>query len=458
MMTGKEGSATMRLVEIHPARRGIGGTGRLPYSKPHMQRAILLSLLTNAPSIIVNPAWSSEAEKLFTAARQFGLDVLHDEAGKLIVSGVGRSLRAGRAPVPVAGSAFNFRTLAALACLSSHETVIEGDTSMFARPVREHMGFIGDLGGRFEDVSDSRRLRVRIHGSRRLGGRTTVDTRHSSQVLTAVLLVAPLARRAIRVDCTDDPVGQGYVDLTLQMMREQGAVVEQDGRSFTISPSAYQSRIHRVASDFTALSYLAGAVATADHGEIAVAGYQRSSLSSEAEFFEVLEALGVRAEHDRVSGELRLRRTSPGTASIEIDGGNIPTVVPTLAAIAPFVEAKVTLRNAAQVNNHKCPRISVMIGELRRMGCAIEPTYGADGEVDGFATAGRQAPAGGVTVDSHGDHRIFLSLATAALGARRPTSIEGVQHLHASFPDYLEVMEGLGVRVVTGHTRVQVAN
>ncbi|MEV5483335.1 MULTISPECIES: hypothetical protein [Streptomyces] len=42
-----------------------------------------------------------------------------------------------------------------------------------------------------------------MRGSRRLGGTTTVDTRHSSQVLTSVLLVAPLADKAVRIRCTD---------------------------------------------------------------------------------------------------------------------------------------------------------------------------------------------------------------------------------------------------------------
>lgn len=437
----------MSTVLIHPLGRPLRGEARIPRSKPHTQRAILLSLLTNAPSSIVHPDWSSESQGLFGAAHRFGLDVTDDDAMRLMVTGAGRSLSQPAVPVRTAGSAFNFRTTAALACLVSGETIIEGNSSMRARPVIRYLNFVDDLGARMEDISDSEHLRVRIHGTRQLGGATFVDTRQSSQVLTAALLIAPLAGFPVRIHCDDGGlVGEGYVDLTLDMMREQGAVVAREANSFVIAPSVYQSRLHLIPSDFTALSYLAGAVAVASEGHVTIVDYRPSSLSSEKESMAALRLLGIDVCYDPVARQLHIRRTAPEADSVEIDGRNIPTIVPALAAIAPFVEAKVTVRNAAHVNNHKCRRVSVMIEELNRMGCQIAAVYRGDGMVDGFSATGRQHPPGGVPLDSHGDHRIFMSLAAAALGARSATHVDGAQHLRASFPDYLDVMAHIGVR------------
>ncbi|MEJ8647136.1 hypothetical protein WKI65_03375 [Streptomyces sp. MS1.AVA.3] len=444
----------MGTTSISPATGGIAGTARIPQSKPHMQRALLLSLLANAPSAIVRPAWSSEARSLFESVQEFGLNISHHDTHMLGVSGVGKSLSAKTAKVSVVGSAFNFRTMAAVASLSPGETVLEGNASMLSRPVREFLSFIPELGGTVDDISDTAHLRVRVQGGRRIGGTTTVDTRHSSQVLTSVLLVAPLADEAVRIRCTDPgPVGEGYVDLTLAMMREQGAHVERDGSAFLVRPSAYGSRVHHLASDFTALSYLAGTVATARDGQLTIADYHPSMLSSESEFLSALDRLGIRTSYDPVQRSLYIDRTTPAAPHVEIDGRNIPTVVPTLAAVAPFIDAQVTLRNAAHVNNHKCRRVEVMVRELRQMGCAIDPTYDSVGRIDGFTAQGRQSPVGGTTVDSHGDHRIFLSLATAALGCRRPTAIDGVEHLHASFPDYLDALAGIGATVTGAPAR-----
>lgn len=437
----------MTTVLIHPLGRPVQGKARIPRSKPHMQRAIVLSLLTNAPSIIVHPDWSSESQGLYEAARQFGLVITDHDATRLVVTGAGRSLSRPETPVRTYGSAFGFRTTSAVACLVPGETIIEGDIAMRARPVIRYLNFISDLGARIEDISDTGHLRVRVHGSRRFGGSTVIDTRRSSQALTAALLIGPLADSPVRIQCEGDGlVGEGYVDLTLSMMREQGAMVVRAGDSFVVTPSAYHPRLHLIPSDFTALSYLAGTVAVAGDGQLTVVGYRPSELSSEKECMAVLRLLGIQVSYDPVARELHVQRTEPEAASLDIDGRNIPTVVPALAAIAPFVDADVTVRNAAHVNNHKCPRVSVMIEELNRMGCRISAIYRGDGAVDGFSATGRQRPPGGVRLSSHGDHRIFMSLAMAALGGRSATPVDGAQHLKTSFPGYLDAMTQIGVR------------
>jgi len=417
-----------------------------------MQRALLLSLLTNSPSIIANPAWSSEARNLLNAAQEFGMGVVHGDAGELRLSGIGRSARMDRTKITVNGSAFNFRTLAAVACLYPGETVIEGNASMLSRPVKDFLSFVTELGGTLSDISDVNHLRIRVGGSKRLGNAATVNTEHSSQVLSAVLLIAPLSDQPMLIRCTTAGlVSAGYVRLTESMMRAQGAHVEQEGLSYLVRPSVYRAHVHHLASDFTAMSYLAGVVAASPSAAITISDYYPSGFNSEREFLTVLDKLGIHTSYDPIQQTLYLKNGGPFRDVIEIDGSNIPTVVPTLAAIAPFIDARVTVRNVAHVNNHKCRRVDSMIHELGRMGCAIEATYDRDSRVDGFTTRGRQTPAGGVTLDSHGDHRIFLSLAAAALGARSSSRIQGAQHLHASFPNFLGELSALGVDLDMDH-------
>src|SRR6185437_11665221 len=166
------GGRGMSAVVIHPVDGSLHGEVRVPRSKPHMQRAIVLSLLTNAPSTIVNPAWSSESQGLYHAAQRFGMEVGNEDEAWVVITGAGRSLSKPEAPLWAAGSAFNFRTLVALACLVPAETVIEGNSSLRARPVIEYLNFVRDLGAWMEDISDKDHLRARVRGCRRLGGET----------------------------------------------------------------------------------------------------------------------------------------------------------------------------------------------------------------------------------------------------------------------------------------------
>jgi 3-phosphoshikimate 1-carboxyvinyltransferase len=432
----------MDMTIITPSTGALSGTVRVPSSKPHMQRATVFGLLTDGSSTIVRPAWYSETRSLFDAALSFGMTAAtpKDQPHTVHLYGVGRRL-GSRVPLWAEGSAFMFRTIAALACLSPTPTTIEGNASMLNRPVIEHLRFVQDLGGTLTDCSNTDRLRVRITGAQPLGGSTVIDTLHSSQVLTAVLLIAPLADRPVTVyGSSDGIVGEGYVDLTIAMMRDRGVVVERQDTVLAVKPGQYLRQVYRVPSDFTALSYIAAAVATAG-GTILVEDFLPSGSSSELEFMEAIERLGIRAAYDVINRRLMLSRSVPLAAAVEIDACNMPTVVPTLAAMAPYVDAAVTVRNVAHVNNHKCRRLQVMLQQLERLGCRVAPIYRRDGALDGFATRGRQSPDGGVRLNSHHDHRIFMSLAIAALGAKHPTSIEGVEHLDAGFPGFMGVMD-----------------
>ena len=143
---------------------------------------------------------------------------------------------------------------------------------------------------------------------------------------------------------------------------------------------------------------------------------------------------------------LRLRHGAPLQRHVEIDGSNIPTVIPALCTAACFADADVTLRNAGHVNNHKCQRLLVMVDQLRRMGCLVEPLFNRDGAMEGLRAPGRSQPSGGVELDSFRDHRIFGGLLAASLGAHNPVILDGAETVDAGFPGFIEAMTDLGAR------------
>ncbi len=428
---------------IRPTPALFGRT-RVPTSKPHMQRALILALLTEGTTELLCPSWSSETRRLLGAMKAFGLEVREEAPERLLLRGAGRELRAPQEPLHAGGSAFMFRTAAALAGLVRGTTIVEGDRAMKRRPVLQFLNFVTDLGAELEDLSDDLTLRVRIRGASSFGGRTTVDTAQSSQFLTSLLLISPLADTPVTIGVPDaSPVGEGYVDLTLAMMGRRGAVVVHGPDGYEVRRGAYRPAATTVPSDFTALSYLAGAALSVPRAEIAVEGYVPSEMSSEREFLAALRRLGLEQDYDPQARRLRLHRAQPVSAALEIDGRNIPTVIPALAGAAPFVESSVTIRGAGHINNHKCQRLYVVIDQLRRLGCDVEPLFTPEGGIDGLTTRGRQQPRGGASLESFGDHRVFAGLLIAALAAQEPTTIRGAEHLDAGFPGFLDTVQDL---------------
>jgi 3-phosphoshikimate 1-carboxyvinyltransferase len=337
-----------------------------------------------------------------------------------------------------------FRTVTALACLADGYTIIEGNKAMKNRPVLQFLSFVNDLGAEFENVSDPGALRIRLRGAKSFGGRTTVDASQSSQFLSSLLMVAPLADRPVEIGLLHThPVGESYIELTLDLMAKRNVAVRRDGFRYRIPQQAYEPVQMMIPSDLTALSYLSSCALVAREAEITVDNYILSEMNSENIFLNIARQLGLSLEYSTDKKELIISRAWPSEFDIDIDGRNIPTVITLLAGSAPFVEGSVTVKGAGHINNHKCQRLSVVIDQLRRMGCVIEPIFTPEGAVDGFATYGRQTPPGARELESFMDHRVFAGLYIASLGARAPTHIRGAEYLDDGYPNFLETVERL---------------
>jgi 3-phosphoshikimate 1-carboxyvinyltransferase len=85
-------------------------------------------------------------------------------------------------------------------------------------------------------------------------------------------------------------------------------------------------------------------------------------------------------------------------------------------------------------------RIGALISELRKLGAQIEE------QPDGFVIEG-PSPLHGAMVDSHGDHRLAMSLAIAGLIANGETAMLNAEAYRESFPNFVELMRTLGANM-----------
>jgi len=68
----------------------------------------------------------------------------------------------------------------------------------------------------------------------------------------------------------------------------------------------------------------------------------------------------------------------------------------------------------------------------------------------GFVIAG-PTRLHGAAVDSHGDHRLAMSLAVAGLIADGETTVTRAEACRESFPNFVDLMRGLGGAVHESH-------
>ena len=114
----------------------------------------------------------------------------------------------------------------------------------------------------------------------------------------------------------------------------------------------------------------------------------------------------------------------------EFDLNATPDALPVMAAAAACIPGETRLVNAPQARIKETDRITCMTAELRKMGADVEELP------DGMVIRGGKLH--GAEVEGHGDHRIVMALAVAALAAEGETVIYGSEAASVTYPDFVK--------------------
>jgi 3-phosphoshikimate 1-carboxyvinyltransferase len=163
-----------------------------------------------------------------------------------------------------------------------------------------------------------------------------------------------------------------------------------------------------------------------------------------AHLLDILMQMGLRisvTQLDEVHGELvgtlqvegeRLK----GTAITGADTAALIDELPVLAAIAPYTEQGIEVRDAKELRVKESDRIASIVINLRAMGAEVEERE------DGLRIPGGQTLRG-AELNSFGDHRVAMAFSIAALRAQGETLIRDSQCAAISYPEFFSALEGL---------------
>jgi 3-phosphoshikimate 1-carboxyvinyltransferase len=234
-------------------------------------------------------------------------------------------------------------------------------------------------------------------------------------------------------------VSAPYLQLTREILRSFGAITLEDAEAsvYRIQPCSLEKRRYEVEGDFSSAAYpAAGAILTG--GIVSVEGLRQDSQQGDRGFLDVLSAMGAEVKWHDKGFEIRAERPLAG---IDIDMSSLPDQVPTLAVLAPFAAGKTVIRNVRHLRIKESDRLAAMVRELGRLGAAIQER--TDGlEIEGSWADRSQVPTNKVEVETHGDHRVAMSMAICGLA--RPGVVIGTPEVVAkSYPSFWSDLEDL---------------
>ena len=245
----------------------------------------------------------------------------------------------------------------------------------------------------------------------------------SSQFVTGLLYALPLLEGDSRITLTTPLESRGYVDMTLEALERFGIRAEcPDGRTLRVpGGQTYRPCRAAVESDYSQAAFYYAANGLG--GQVEILGLNPRS-----------------AQGDRCIVPYHMQLCGPGEA--ELDVSQCPDLVPPLAAHAALRQGITRIVNAARLRIKESDRLTAVTQVLTALGADV--VEGADrltitGQPEGLA--------GGVTVDSHNDHRIAMMAAVAATRCAAPVTITGAECVAKSYPDFWEDYERLGGQI-----------
>lgn len=441
---------------VVPFTRPVSGPVEIPGSKSLTNRALLLAALCDRPVTLTGALFSDDTRLMAEALRRLGLDVHADETTHTIAVANQSNAFKSAAPVDIfvglAGTAARFLTAL---CAAAPRGVyrIQGTERMNQRPMKGLIDALRALGADIRCTAVEGFFPIEIHARGLRGGEVSIDATESSQMLSALLMVAPLATTPVTVTAVGG-VRWPFVQMTALMMQAfqpgSGPAVERLGEhGFRILQNPYQlpSGALAIEVDASAASYFAAL-------PLAVGGLTQLTnlhlgLQGDTAFLEVLRRVGAAIEPTPSGFEVSFSAGSPRVGVTENFNTFSDTFL-TLAAIAPLLSGPTTITGVAHSRKQETDRVAGMVAELRRLGQHVDEHADGDGLTITPDLPALRA-ARGTVIQTYHDHRFAMSFAILGShdlhGDGRPwLIIDNPACCAKTFPHFFDVLASLRTR------------
>jgi 3-phosphoshikimate 1-carboxyvinyltransferase len=425
--------------KIHPARR-VSGTIAPPGDKSISHRYAMLAALAEGRSELRHFSPADDCRRTLDCLTRLGVPV-KSSGDRVEISGVGMGgMRASRRTLEAGNSGTTMRLLAGILAGQSFTSTIDGDASLRRRPMRRVIEPLARMGAQIRAREDQfAPLEIRRGALHSIEYTLPVP---SAQVKSAILLAGLFADGVTSV--TEPVRTRDHTELALT---EFGAQVEQEGGAVRIHGRGPESvrlaaRHLDVPGDISSAVFFLAAALILPESSLLL--HNVGLNPTRAAVLDVFSSMGASISLTSLhsaAGEL------VGDISVQyaplkggvIAGPSVPLLIdelPMLAALGPFTEEGVEVRGAQELRVKESDRIAALAENLRRMGATVEE------RADGLRVAGRSAgKLRGAEIDPHGDHRISMAFAVAALGADGPSVIRDADCAAVSYPGFFMDLE-----------------
>ena len=415
-------------------------TVTVPGDKSVSHRALMLGSIAEGRTNVSGFLAGEDCLATLAAMRSMGVSIEHGDATDITIDGVGlQGLRRPDGPLDLGNSGTAMRLMAGLLCGQAFDSVLTGDESLTSRPMRRIIAPLSSMGAQIDSPDGLPPLT--IHGGSALHGIDYDLPVASAQVKSAVLLAGLYA--AGETSVVEPAVTR---DHTERMLGSMGVEVNTSGNRISVEGGQILKGCSvQVPADLSSAAFVMLAALIADKADVLIENVGVNP--TRTGIIDILQAMGadISLEQPRLLGQepvadIRVR-------SSELHGGPVdPALVslaidefPVLFVAAAAAKGKTTFSGIGELRVKESDRIAAMASGLRTLGIDVEESP------DGAVVHGGHF--GGGIVESHGDHRIAMSLAVAGASAEEPVTVRNVAAVDTSFPGFCDCLAALNIDI-----------
>jgi 3-phosphoshikimate 1-carboxyvinyltransferase len=420
-------------IKIYPNK--LKGEVKIPPSKSMAHRAVICAALGDGISTIANIDFSDDIIATIDAMRSLGAVINNISTDSIEVKGINSKdtllSREYERVIDCNESGSTLRFLVPIASAFEGVTRFVGRGNLGKRPLDTYYEIFDSQGIEYSYKEGMLDL---VTSGLLKSGEFKVKGNISSQFITGLMFTLPLLEGDSKIIITTKLESRGYLDLTLSAMKDFGIeIVNKDYKEFIIKGNQnYKSRDYRVEGDYSQGAFFLSADALGS--DVSILDLKEDSLQGDGEVIDILTSMGISIRKDGTG----ITAKGKSLNSTIIDAAQCPDIIPVLALVASLSSGRTEIINAERLRIKECDRLNAVKVELNKLGARVEE------KEDGLVIDGVSELDGGVTVWSHKDHRIAMTLAIASTKCKNPIIIKDFECVSKSYPHFFDDFKMLG--------------
>ncbi|GBE44732.1 3-phosphoshikimate 1-carboxyvinyltransferase [bacterium BMS3Bbin10] len=425
----------------------LRGISRVPGDKSISHRALIFGALATGKTRIKGLLEAEDVLATGKALASLGAGVERDPDGWCVTGrGIG-GLTGAPGKLDFGNSGTGARLMMGVIAGQDARVTFTGDESLSRRPMGRVLLPLQRMGLGVEGADDT--LPLTLTGTPDLLPIEYELPVPSAQVKSAVLLAglhAPGKTTIFEREATRDH--------TERMLRHFGAqiAVRQDGsrNAITVTGDAeLAGQDVTVPGDPSSAAFLAAAALVTQGSRITIEGVLVNP--TRTGFYDTLKEMGAKLDFTNLREEggepvADIAVTSGPLHGVVVPASRAPSMIdeyPVLAVVAAFARGETRMEGLGELRVKESDRLASTLAGLAA--CGVDAQAGDDW----LSVRGGGPIAGGAQIETHMDHRIAMAFLIMGLGARAPVTIDNAGIIATSFPEFSELMRGLGAPIET---------